>query len=581
MNRQLQDLLAKGFIRPSTSPYGAPVLFVRKKDGSIRMCVDYRALNKDTIKNKYPLPHIDDLLDRLAGARHFSKIDLRAGYHQVRIAAGDEFKTAFRTRYGHYEFTVLPFGLTNAPATFMRLMNDVLYSFLDKFVEAFLDDVLIYSRTVEEHLVHVRLVLEKLREHKLYAKRSKCDFLRENIEFLGHHISAKGLRPLVSKTEAVALWPIPTTVTELRAFLGLANYYRRFVRNFATYAAPLTNLLRAGQRFEWGQLEQKAFEALKTFLISAPTLIMPSPNGHFRVRSDASDVGAGAILEQAQRPDDYHAVAYFSRRLNSAEQVYHTHDRELLSIVCALRNWRHYLSGRRFTVITDHETLKHLQTKSELNKREARWLEQLAEFDFELIFRAGTTNQAADALSRRPASSSRTLYAISSLMLPDLRAAYLTGYQTDIAWTSIYRDLTTNGPRPGDKYLLADDGLLYLAEGRRLCVPDVPSLRIPILADHHDAPLAGMVVLRKLTSLSTDIITGMAWTKQFDNTCAAARAANGTNQYSRLQLDFSCRSRFRNGGGKKLHLTLSSTYLFRVATMQWLLLPTASLKWYI
>ena len=270
----------------------------------------------------------------------------------------------------------------------------------------------------------------------------------------------------------MALWPIPTTVTELRAFLGLANYYRRFVRNFATYAAPLTNLLRAGQRFEWGQLEQKAFEDLKTFLTSAPTLIMPSPNGHFRVRSDASDVGAGAILEQAQRPDDYHAVAYFSRRLNSAEQVYHTHDRELLSIVCALRNWRHYLSGRRFTVITDHETLKHLQTKSELNKREARWLEQLAEFDFELIFRAGTTNQAADALSRRPASSSRTLYAISSLMLPDLRAAYLTGYQTDIAWTSIYRDLTTNGPRPGDKYLLADDGLLYLAEGHRLCVPD-------------------------------------------------------------------------------------------------------------
>jgi hypothetical protein len=230
LKKQLQDLVDKGFIRPSTSPFGAPILFVKKKDGTLRMCMDYRALNENTIKNKYPLPNVDDLLDQLSGARYFSKIDLRSGYHQIRIAAGDEHKTAFRTRYGHYEFIVLPFGLTNAPATFMRLMNDVLRPYLDKFAVAFLDDVLIYSRTLEEHEQHVRLVLDVLRRQKLYAKLSKCEFFKDEIEFLGHKITADGARPLESKVSAVKTWPQPKNVSEVRGFLGLANYYRRFVR---------------------------------------------------------------------------------------------------------------------------------------------------------------------------------------------------------------------------------------------------------------------------------------------------------------------------------------------------------------
>jgi hypothetical protein len=233
LKKQLEELLEQGFIRPSVSPYGAPILFVRKKDGSLRMCVDYRALNKITIKNKYPLPRIDELLDRLHGAKFFSKLDLMSGYHQVRIKDQDVFKTAFRTRYGHYEFRVLPFGLTNAPATFMRLMNDIFRPLLDKYVIIYLDDILIYSKTKEEHESHLKTVLDILRRHQLYAKLSKCDLFKTSVEFLGHVLSSDGIRPDPRKVDAVSSWPKPTSITELRSFLGLANFYRKFMKDYA------------------------------------------------------------------------------------------------------------------------------------------------------------------------------------------------------------------------------------------------------------------------------------------------------------------------------------------------------------
>ncbi|GJV09026.1 putative reverse transcriptase domain-containing protein [Tanacetum coccineum] len=242
LSDQLQELADRGFIRPSTSPWGAPVLFVKKKDGSFRMCIDYRELNKLTIKNRYPLPRIDDLFDQLQGSSVYSKIDLRSGYHQLRVRDEDIPKTAFRTRYGHYEFQVMPFGLTNAPAVFMDLMNRVCKPYLDKFVIVFIDDILIYSRNKEEHANHLRIILELLKKEKLYAKFSKCDLWISIVQFLGHVIDNQGIYVDPAKIEAVKNWASPTTPTEVRQFLGLDGYYRRFIKDFSKIAKSLTEL---------------------------------------------------------------------------------------------------------------------------------------------------------------------------------------------------------------------------------------------------------------------------------------------------------------------------------------------------
>nr|GFA57513.1 putative reverse transcriptase domain-containing protein [Tanacetum cinerariifolium] len=273
---QLQELLERGFIRPSVSPWGAPVLFVKKKDGSMRLCIDYQELNKITIRNHYPLPRIDDLFDQLQGAMYFSKMDLRSGYHQLRVKEQDVSKTAFRTRYGHYEFLVMPFGFTNAPTVFMDLMNRIFHEFLDKFVIVFIDDILVFSKSKEEHEDHLRTVLQTLRQEKLYAKFSKCEFWLSSVEFLGHIVLAEGITMDPAKVEAITKWPRPTSVTEVRSFLGLAGYYRRFVEGFSRLALTLTKLMRKGEKFVWNEEREKSFEELKQRLLSAPVLTLPS-----------------------------------------------------------------------------------------------------------------------------------------------------------------------------------------------------------------------------------------------------------------------------------------------------------------
>ncbi|XP_023759636.2 uncharacterized protein LOC111908045 isoform X1 [Lactuca sativa] len=308
LSTQLQELLDKGFIRPSSSPWGAPILFVKKKDGSHQMCIDYRELNKVTVKNHYPLPRIDDLFDQLKGTSWFSKIDLRSGYHQMSVREEDIQKIAFRTRYGHYEFVVMPFGLTNAPATFMDLMNRVCRSMLDRSVIVFIDDILVYSKTQEEHEEHLREVLETPRRERLYAKFFKCEFWLREVQFLGHLVNQNGISVDPAKVEAVMRWEVPKSPSEIRSFLGLAGYYRRFIQDFSKIVVPLTRLTRKAVVFRWGPEQQAAFETLRQRLCEAPILALPEGMEDFVVYCDASISGLGAVLMQRG-----HVIAYASR----------------------------------------------------------------------------------------------------------------------------------------------------------------------------------------------------------------------------------------------------------------------------
>ncbi|GJW61042.1 putative nucleotidyltransferase, ribonuclease H [Tanacetum coccineum] len=466
---QLQELLERGFIRPSVSPWGAPVLFVKKKDGSMRLCIDYRELNRITVRNRYPLPRIDDLFDQLQGAKFFSKIDLRSGYHQLRVKEQDISKTAFRTRYGHYEFLVMPFGLTNAPAVFMDLMNRVFHEYLDKFVIVFIDDILVYSKTREEHEDHLRIVLEILRQKKLYAKFSKCDFWLGQVAFLGHIVSADGISMDHAKVEAITKWPRPTTVTEVRSFLGLAS-----------------------------------FEELKRRLVSSPILTLPSGTGGYQIYSDASKKGLGCVLMQHGK-----VIAYASRQLKPYEENYPTHDLELAAVVFALKIWRHYLYGETCDIFTDHKSLKYIFTQKELNMRQRRWLELLKDYDANIQYHPGKANVVADALSRKNSGTLACLkiqpeiikdlelmevelvvrgsegYIASLKIEPNLILRIKEAQKEDGELWSVVQNMK-NGKQ--EEFRVDEHGVIWY--GNRLCVPDDSSLREAILTEAHSSPFS-------------------------------------------------------------------------------------------
>ena len=391
---QIQALLDKGWIEPSASPYGAPILFVQKKDGSLRMCVDYRALNNQTVKNRYPLPRIDDLMAQLHGAKVFTSLDLAQGYHQIRITPEDVPKTAFRTPLGHFQYKVLPFGLTNAPATFQEVMNDIFRPYLRKFVLIYLDDILIYSKTPEEHVEHMRLVLEVLRRHKFYAKKKKCTFMAKELLYLGHIISDNGIRPDPAKIAAVKEWAVPKDLHELRSFLGFGNFFRKFLQGYSKMVLPLTRLTQSKVPWVWTPACQDAFEQVKYALTHAPTLVIADPTKPYEVIADASGECLGAILLQDGRP-----VAFESHRMNPAERNYSATEQECLAVIHALRIWRAYLEGAVFTVITDHKPNTYLSDQPSLSRRQARWSEYLTRFPCQWVYRPGRLN-CADPLSR-------------------------------------------------------------------------------------------------------------------------------------------------------------------------------------
>ena len=413
LRQYLQENLEKGFIRPSKSPAGAPILFVPKKDGGLRLCVDYRGLNAVTVKNRYPLPLIGEIMDRVNGAKWFSKIDLKDAYHKIRIQPGDEWKTAFRTRYGHFEYMVMPFGLTNAPATFQGYINQALRGLVDDFCIVYLDDILIFSKTREEHTQHLQHVCQRLREHELYGKPSKCDFYQKEMEFLGFIINAEGVQMDPRRVQTISEWKDhpPKSYYDVQVFLGFCNFYRRFIRSYATLSRPITRLLKGSRQgkktgnfaLEWKEEQQEAFLAMLNAFTKAPILRHYDPQRPSKIETDASNVALGAIYSQKFEDDQWHPVAFYSRQFKGAEVHYGTPDKEMFAIVEAFKHWRHYLEGSAhpIEVWTDHQNLQAFMRQPRLNGRQARWCFMLTPYDFTIRYRKGTSNPA-DAPSRRP-----------------------------------------------------------------------------------------------------------------------------------------------------------------------------------
>jgi predicted aspartyl protease len=395
MEQQIRQLLESSIIRPSKSPYASPAILVRKKDGSWRLCIDFRKLNALTIKNKFPIPVIEDLLDELHGAKYFTKLDLRSGYHQIRMNKQDIHKTAFRTYFGHFEYLVMPFGLTNAPATFQALMNTIFAEHMRKIMLVFFDDILIYSKSKQEHIQHLKTVLQVLRENKLFAKQSKCVFATPQVEYLGHIISDKGVSTDPQKIVAVKEWPTPQTITQLRSFLGLTGYYRRFVQNYGQICRPLHDMLKKNS-FKWTEVQTKAFNTLKESLITAPLMALPDFSLPFTLETDASGTGVGAVLMQQGKP-----IAYYNRTLGTKSAAMSTYDKEALAILEALKKWRHYLLGSELYIKTDQKSLKFITDQKVAEGIQHKLLLKLLEFNYSIDYKKGKENKAADALSRR------------------------------------------------------------------------------------------------------------------------------------------------------------------------------------
>lgn len=403
IDQHLEEMLGQGLIEPSKSEWASNVVMVKKKDGTLRFCVDYRKLNSVTVKDVYPLPRIDACLDTLAGSQWFSTFDLRAGYHQVKLHPRDAHKTTFLTRRGSFQFRVLPFGLCNAPATFERLMDLALSGLNYEVLLVYLDDIIVFSSDLEEHFRRMELLFQRLAAAGLKLKPSKCHLLQREVLFLGHRVNAQGISTDADKINLVDKWPVPRNLKELRSFLGLCSYYRKYVRDFARTAEPLHALTRKGRRYEWTEECHQAFEQLQRDLHETPTLALPTCRDIFILDTDASETGLGAVLSKMVDGEE-RPVAFASRLCSAAERNYNVTRRELLAVMFALKTFRQYLLGVKFTIRTDHAALQWLKKTPTPIGQQARWVEQLEEFDYDIQHRPGHRHGNADALSRRPMS---------------------------------------------------------------------------------------------------------------------------------------------------------------------------------
>lgn len=480
IEKQVQEMLAQGVIQKSRSPFASPVLLVKKKDRSWRFCVDYRYLNAMTAKSKYPVPIFDQLMDELVTAKWFSKLDLRAGYHQIRLLPGEEPKTAFQTHMGHFEFRVMAFGLTGAPNTFLDAMNTTLAPVLRKCALVFFDDILIYSPTFESHIAHLNSVLQLLQQDQWKVKLSKCAFAQTSISYLGHIISDHGIATDPAKILVVKEWPIPTSTKELRGFLGLAGFYRKFVRHFGMISRPLTDLLKKNTVFVWTSEHQQAFELLKDALSSAPVLALPDFSAPFCIYTDACKTGIGAVLMQKGHP-----LAFLSKALGPKNQGLSAYEKEYLAIIIAVGHWRSYLQLAEFQIFTDHQSLVQLNEQRLHTIWQQKLYSKLAGLQYRIVYKKGSDNVAADALSRYPGEAQ--VFHISQCT-PTWVQEVIQHYQNDPVAQELLVQLAVTASNSSSPFTLTQGIIRY--KGRVWLGNNLP-LQSKVISALHDSAIGG------------------------------------------------------------------------------------------
>ena len=523
LKEYLDEMLRTGKIRPSKGAAGAPIFFAKQPSGKLRIVVDYRGLNAVTIKDKYPLPLMTQLMETVSSAKYFTKLDLKNGFNLIRIKKGDEWKTAFRTRYGSYEYLVMPFGLTNAPSVFQRYMNGILSEYLDKGVIVYIDDILIYTETEEEHTRLVKWVLRKLMDNNLCANIEKCVFHAPQVEFVGFTIGSQGVEMSKDKIANILDWEVPRNVKEVQSFLGFANFYRRFIKGFSKICRPLTDLTKKGVLWNWTEQCEEAFQGLKQSFTTAPILAHFWPDRAKMIETDASDLAKGGILSQLEPDKLWHPVAFYSKKFLPAELNYDIHDKEMVVIVDCFKEWRHFLIGcpHKIQVFTDHKNLEYFNSTKVLNRRQARWAEILSEFDFVITYRPGEKNGKADALSRRTdpeleggSESRRTVISlfkpgqlvmepedeviletksvrVAALNVEDNKWAkeILEAGRGDPEWEELRRKLEIGERANLDDNITLEDDLVCFK--RRVWVPNDNGLKLTIARWYHDSRVAG------------------------------------------------------------------------------------------